>query len=372
MARGRLFSRKYETAKPESSEELKKSPNPLVQLGLTFKKLQRLAPAAQPSPASGVEDNVNSRRSLVDINDVRKYLREKLAITKEISTIPLSRSPTPTHAGVHLHSPDAETSSSEITHMSSKHSFSSDASSLPAHRAAPGAKTFDIGTVGHPILEVSEPRRTISSSSAGLDQPSSAMSEVREPARRAALKSPAGRDRQRSTTTLEVSDMEQPSATRFEVNESSAGMEQPSTIILEVNKESRRASSSAAQEQPSTTYAWIIEPPTSDTSRLPQLDMNDVQEFVRSVVEFYRRFENWGLPETSWENKMPWHSPPPKILARGLQRPPQNFASEEERLEFNRQARKRKGFLTGCPPTWSFMVPNLALIGFLVYNPLRK
>lgn len=366
MARGRLFSRKYELAKPRATEELDRSPNPLVQLGLAFKRLQKLAPEAQPSSVSGVEGSVNPRRPLVDINDVRKFVREKLAITKEVSTVPLPRLFPSTHAGGHLHSPDAETNPSETTHMSSKHSYSSDLSSLPQHDAASGSRAFDIGTVGHPILEMSEPRRTMSSSSAGLGQPSSAISEVREPAQRASFKSPAGRNRQPTTTTLEVSDMEQQSSTRFEVSESSAGMEQPSTIILEVNEESPRA----GQEQPSTAYTWIVEPPTSDATRLPQLDMRDVQEFVRDVMEVYKRFENWGLPRTSWENKMPWHSPPPELLARGLQRPPRSFASEEERWEFNRLARKRKRFLTGCPPTWSFMIANLALIGFLVYNPL--
>lgn len=362
MARGRLFSRKYEPAKPRSPQELEKSPNPLIQLGLTFKRLQKLAPEAQPNPVSGVEDGVDSRRPLVDINDVRKYLREKLAITKEVSTIPLPNPSPVHHADAHLHSRDDETNPSETTHMSSKHSYSSDASSLPTHSAAPGTRPFGIGTVGHPILEANELRRTISSSSAGPDQP-----EVREPARRASFKPP---DRQPTTTTLEVSDMEQEATTRFEVNES--GTQQPSTIILEVNEASRRAPSSAGQEQSTTTttYTWIVEPPASDAAGLPQVDMKDVQEFVRVVVEVYKRVENWGLPETSWENKMPWHSPPPKILTRGLQRPPQSFASEEERLEFNRLARKRKGFLTGCPPTWSFMIANLALIGFLVFNPL--
>lgn len=185
--------------------------------------------------------------------------------------------------------------------MSSPHSFSSDASSLPQHDAATGAGVFDIGTAGHPILDVGEPRKTLSST--GFDQP--------------------------------------------DLRPSSAGFEQPA----------------------STTYNWILDPP--DTVSKGQLDMKDVQDFVRGVVEVVKRFENWGLPQTSWENKMPWRSPPPKILARGLQRPSDlRFDSEEERLAFNRRARKQKKFLTGCPPTWSFMVANFALIGFLVYNPL--
>lgn len=296
MARGRLFSRKYEPANPRPPEELETSKNPLVQLGLAFKKLQKLAPETLPNPSGAAQESV-PRRPLVDINDVRKYLREKLAITKEVSTIPIPNPALSTHAGVPLPSSDTY-ESSETTHMSSTHSYSSNASSLPQHDAATGARVFDIGTVGHPILEVSEPQRTASSSS-----------EVRP--------------------------------------------------------------SSAGQEQASTSYTWILEPPDSETSRA-QLDMKDVQEFVRGVVEVVRRIENWGLPESSWENKMPWHSPPPKIFARGLQRPPESFSSEEERLAFNRLARKQKKFLTGCPPTWSFMVANFALLGFLVYNPLGR
>lgn len=286
MARGRLFSRKYEPAKPRSLET---SPNPLVQLGLAFQKLRNLAPETQPRP---VQDSVlPGRRPLVDINDVRKYMREKLAITREVSTIPLPNPNSPAN----LPSSSDAYEYSETTHMSSKHAYSSDASFLPQHDAATGAGVFDIGTVGHPILEVGSQSSSPQSSSS---QPSSEVSP------------------------------------------------------------------------PSTSYTWILKPPDSRTTNRAQLEMKDVQEFVSRVVEVVKRFENWGLPETSWENKMPWHSPPPTILARGLQRPPERFDSEEERLAFNRLARKRKPFLTGCPPTWSFMVANFALLGFLVYNPL--
>lgn len=258
---------------------LETSPNPLVQLGLAFKKLQKLAPETQPSAEDDTEV-VPKRRPLVDINHVRKYLRAKLAITKKVSTIPLPN-PNPNPSPNPNPGSDAY-ENSETTHMASKHAFSSDASSLPQHDAATGANVFDIGTVGHPILEVNP---------------------------------------------------------------------KPSSEV-------------------SSSYTWIVEPPDVDRTGAQGVEMKDVQEFVRGVVEVVKRLENWGLPETSWENKMPWHSPPPKILARGLQRPPDRFASEEERLALHRLARKKKKFLTGCPPTWSFMVANLALMAFLVYNPL--
>lgn len=284
MVRGRLFSRKYEPAKPRPSEA---SVNPLVQLGLTFKRLQKLAPEIQPRPAEDSE--LPERRPLVDINDVRKYIREKLAITEEVSTIPLSiPNPNPSPNVPHMSSSSDAYESSETTHITSKHAYSSDASSLPQHDAATGAGVFDIGTVGHPILEMRTPSL---------------------------------------------------------------------------------AESSSEGSQASPSYTWILQPPKSSTPSRPVLDMNDVQEFVRGVVEVVKRFENWGMPQTSWENKMPWHSPPPKILSRGLQRPPERFASEEEKLAFNRLARKKRPFLTGCPPTWSFMVANFALLAFLVNNP---
>lgn len=279
MARGRLFSRKHH--EPAEKKPLESSPNPLVQLGLAFKHLQILAPNS--SPASDSDTNPPERRKpLVDINEARKYIREKLAIIRFL-TISFPR---PDKRPLHPVSDSGAYEHSETTHVSSKHAFSSDPSSLPQHDAATGSNVFDIGTIGHPILEVRNPSRE-------------------------------------------------------EVGSSTA------------------------------SYSWIIAPISDVRSGTrAKLDMNDVQEFVRGALEVVKRFENWGLPETSWENKMPWHDPPPKILARGLQRPPEKFDSEEERLAFNRQARKRKKFLTGCPPTWSFMVANFALIAFLVYNPL--
>nr|PNR28592.1 hypothetical protein PHYPA_029184 [Physcomitrium patens] len=328
----RFLSRKQdEPAKAQPDEESTKLKNPFVQLGLALKNLQKLTP--QPLTSSSKSEANVPRRPLVDINE---------------------------------HRADAD-SSTETTHVWSEHSYSSNESSLPAHDAKSGTRPFDIGTVGHSILEVNEPRRGSTLSSAGMQPPSTPGAERSET--RQAWTS-AGTEPS-SSIRFEVSDlssgeMAEQSTTVLEMREPT-GANQPSTISLELD-DSRGAPSSAGMEQPTITYTWSVEPPASDVDGA-LLDMKDVQEFVASVVQVVKRFENWGLPQTSWENKMPWHSPPPKILAKGLQRPPQSFASDQERLAFNRNARKRNKFLTGCPPTWSFMVANLLLIGFLVSNP---
>ncbi|XP_024364063.1 uncharacterized protein [Physcomitrium patens] len=365
MGRGRFLSRKQdEPAKAQPDEESTKLKNPFVQLGLALKNLQKLTP--QPLTSSSKSEANVPRRPLVDINEVRSIVRKKLAITKEISTIPIQSSNHSFHGAVQQHRADAD-SSTETTHVWSEHSYSSNESSLPAHDAKSGTRPFDIGTVGHSILEVNEPRRGSTLSSAGMQPPSTPGAERSET--RQAWTS-AGTEPS-SSIRFEVSDlssgeMAEQSTTVLEMREPT-GANQPSTISLELD-DSRGAPSSAGMEQPTITYTWSVEPPASDVDGA-LLDMKDVQEFVASVVQVVKRFENWGLPQTSWENKMPWHSPPPKILAKGLQRPPQSFASDQERLAFNRNARKRNKFLTGCPPTWSFMVANLLLIGFLVSNP---
>ena len=292
MGRGKFLSRKELPPSTRSIEELERSWNPLVRLGLAFKKVRSLAPESQPSPLECEKDSIKplstpSPRPLVDINDVRKLVREKLGITKEISMIPVpdcSTSP-PSHLQF---SSNAHTSSSETTHVSSEHSYSSNPSLLPAHGAASGARVFDIGTVGHPILEIDDQKWN--------------------------------------------------------------------------------ASANSETQKPATKYSWFVDPPAWNGSA-GQSEMEAVKEFIKSTGEVLAYIQRWGLPETSWENKMPWHVPPPKILARGLQRPPQHFASEEDRLMFNRNARKRKPFLTGHIPTWYFMVANFALLAFLVSNP---
>lgn len=101
----------------------------------------------------------------------------------------------------------------------------------------------------------------------------------------------------------------------------------------------------------------------------PLVQLETVRRFVRSTGKFLALIRRFGLPESSLENKLPWHKPRPAFLARGLQWPPTDFASEQERIEFNRRARRRRKYLMGCPPTWSVMVFNLAFMALLTYNP---
>lgn len=292
MGRNRSSSMDAVSTSTENME-LERSWNPLVRLGIAFKKAHRLAPASHPLDIASGSPLTSSRRisreneaPLVDITAIQKFMRQTLAIKKPISTLPDFETFSPVPATDHLRGPISETSQGS-KHPSSEGTFSSSPSSLPPHDAASGAHVFDVGMVGHPIIEL----------------------EGKE---------------------------------------------------AELHMDSR------------VQYSWFVDPPTSDPMGQRKIEMEDVQEYFRRTGEIIGRISRWGLPETSWKNKMPWYSPPPQFLTRGLQWPPRSFASEEEKLMFYRNARKRKRYLTGCPPTWSFMVANVALIAFLVYNPVAN
>eukprot|EP00271_Cylindrocystis_brebissonii_P022467 TRINITY_DN8661_c0_g1_i1.p1 TRINITY_DN8661_c0_g1~~TRINITY_DN8661_c0_g1_i1.p1 ORF type:complete len:503 (+),score=58.60 TRINITY_DN8661_c0_g1_i1:919-2427(+) len=104
------------------------------------------------------------------------------------------------------------------------------------------------------------------------------------------------------------------------------------------------------------------------------ISLDSVRESVIKAQRFMALVSRFGLPQTSWINKMPYHEPRPEILARGCHSWPQEengpaFASEADRRAFVRRSRKKRPFLLGTPPTWSFMVCNVALLAFLIINP---
>lgn len=102
----------------------------------------------------------------------------------------------------------------------------------------------------------------------------------------------------------------------------------------------------------------------------PLLKIEDVHTWVTKAADIIGYIHRFGQPQSSWRNKMPYRHPPPKYLARGLVRPTGlKFETEHQRRDHYRQARKRKKFLFGTLPTWSFMVANLALLSWLVVNP---
>ncbi len=308
--------------------DLDRSWNPLVRLGLAFKIVHGLAPGLQPNDLATTTTNPatklqQSPAPLVDIEDVRKFLRKKLAIKEPVSTIPgflgaASSSSIPPRLDPLIVA--AEGSSERLSSSSSPSSVSSSgperrsasvssgygySSSMPgahhpSHEAASGVHPFEIGTVGHPILELDE----------GTQQP--------PPLDPAAL--------------------------------DGGGSEQQNVV----------------------EYSWFVSPPPQCDTTRARLEMEEVQEFIRRTGEMLHRFRRWGLPETSWRNKMPWHDPPPNFLAKGLEWPQTNFASQEEKRLMCTRARKRRRFLLGSPPTWSFMVANVAFIAVLVYNPAAK
>ncbi|KAG6552596.1 hypothetical protein Mapa_005796 [Marchantia paleacea] len=104
----------------------------------------------------------------------------------------------------------------------------------------------------------------------------------------------------------------------------------------------------------------------------PLVDLDDVRKFVGNAIIVWRKVRALGLRESSWENKMPWRQPRPRYLAKGLQRPPEEFSSETEKHEYYRRARRRGRYLIGPTPTWSFIVADLALLYFLIDNPAGK
>jgi hypothetical protein len=317
--------------------DLDRSWNPLVRLGLAFKKVHGFAPGLQPddlattmTTTTNPETKLQQRPApLVDIEDVRKFLRKKLAIKEPVSTIPgfleaassssSSSSSIPPRldplkvaaegSGERLSSSSSPSSVSSSGHERRSASFSSGygySSSMPGahhppHEAASGVHPFEIGTVGHPILELDE-------------------------------------DRQHPPSPLDPAALD------------GGGSEQQNVV----------------------EYSWFVSPPPQCDTTRARLEMEEVQGFIRRTGEMLHTFRRWGLPETSWRNKMPWHDPPPNFLAKGLQWPQTNFASQEEKKLMCTRARKRRRFLLGSPPTWSFMVANVAFIAVLVYNPAAK
>lgn len=129
----------------------------------------------------------------------------------------------------------------------------------------------------------------------------------------------------------------------------------------------------AGEEADPSVYQRPVYPPNFNVqkgSRTPLLDFADVRRFLVTVRIVAGPFFRLGLPESSWRNKTPYHNPRAKFLARGLRWPElQNFDSETERHLIQSKSRKRQKFLFGTPPTWSFMIANFALIGYLVINP---
>ncbi|BBN14767.1 hypothetical protein MPTK1_6g14340 [Marchantia polymorpha subsp. ruderalis] len=112
--------------------------------------------------------------------------------------------------------------------------------------------------------------------------------------------------------------------------------------------------------------------PAPSPSPSPLVDIDDVRKFVGNAIIACRKVRALGLRESSWENKMPWRQPRPRYLAKGLQRPPEEFSSETQKHEYYRRARRRGRYLIGPTPTWSFIVADLALLYFLIDNPAGK
>ncbi|KAJ7557171.1 hypothetical protein O6H91_05G114700 [Diphasiastrum complanatum] len=108
---------------------------------------------------------------------------------------------------------------------------------------------------------------------------------------------------------------------------------------------------------------------SDEENGMPLLEIEDVRLFLRKAGHVWDKIRRFGLPETSWKNKAPWHNPRPDFLAKGLEWPPESFDSEEQRREYYRKARERRPFLVGTPPTWTFMLANVGLLAFLIYNP---
>eukprot|EP00245_Coleochaete_scutata_P003392 TRINITY_DN15018_c0_g1_i1.p1 TRINITY_DN15018_c0_g1~~TRINITY_DN15018_c0_g1_i1.p1 ORF type:complete len:127 (-),score=1.99 TRINITY_DN15018_c0_g1_i1:254-634(-) len=105
----------------------------------------------------------------------------------------------------------------------------------------------------------------------------------------------------------------------------------------------------------------------------PLLELEDVRAFIVRVKGAIGRIQRLGQPSSSWINKMPYHYPRANFLAKGLRWPNEKgFSSEQERRRFYKSSRKRQNYLMCTPPTWSFMVVNVALVWYLTFEPAAK
>ena len=97
-------------------------------------------------------------------------------------------------------------------------------------------------------------------------------------------------------------------------------------------------------------------------------------QWVQQAGEAAGKVRRFGLPATSWRNKMPFLVPRPPSLARGLQWPEQALprgASEDERRAYLRCCRRLQPFLlgSGVVPAWSWVAADAWLVWMLVANP---
>ncbi|KAK9267354.1 hypothetical protein L1049_009779 [Liquidambar formosana] len=81
---------------------------------------------------------------------------------------------------------------------------------------------------------------------------------------------------------------------------------------------------------------------------------------------FLKRVSRFGLPETSWRSKCPYHQPPPLILAKGVE---EAQWGDEQKREYVRKRLRRKRLTSDIHPLIPFLVPNFSLFALLLWNP---
>nr|GMD91915.1 uncharacterized protein LOC7456773 isoform X1 [Ipomoea batatas] len=85
-----------------------------------------------------------------------------------------------------------------------------------------------------------------------------------------------------------------------------------------------------------------------------------------AISLFLKRLSRFGLPETSWRSKCPYHQPPPVVLAKGVAEA--EWGDEEKRL-YVRQRLRRKPLVSNVHPLIPILVPNLLLLSVFFWNP---
>ncbi|KAK2995004.1 hypothetical protein RJ640_030051 [Escallonia rubra] len=88
--------------------------------------------------------------------------------------------------------------------------------------------------------------------------------------------------------------------------------------------------------------------------------------FANREVVFFVRVSRFGLPQTSWRSKCPYHQPPPLILAKGVE---EARWGEEEKRDYVRKRLRRKRLGSDVHPFIPILVPNLFLLSLLLWNP---
>ncbi|KAL8468100.1 hypothetical protein ACS0TY_031367 [Phlomoides rotata] len=86
-----------------------------------------------------------------------------------------------------------------------------------------------------------------------------------------------------------------------------------------------------------------------------------------AFYQFLKKARRFGLPETSWRSKCPYHLPPPLVWANGVDK---GRWGAEERRDYVRKRLRRKRLGSDINPMIPIIIPNLLLLSLLFWEPI--